>query len=346
MLELVVSFCAVVIISAMCSLFEAVLLSTPVSHIESLANQGKASGNILRGLRRDIDRPLSAILSLNTIANTGGAAIAGAAFIKVFGTSQEALFTIVITLSVLFFSEVIPKTVGAVYNRPLSSLIARPLSFLILALTPLIAVCRMLTRTISRDSSYETVSPDELVMLARLGHQAGTIDMDEARVIQNMLSLKRKSANDVMTPRTVVASLNEGRTVMDALAEPGVRQFSRIPVFAENIEDIVGIVHRGDILDAIAKSRTETTLADIMRPVHFVLETTPLHKLLETFLERRQHMFIVIDEYGGVSGILTLEDILEEVLGQEIVDEFDKVEDMRALARRRRQDVLKGRRGS
>lgn len=341
MLELLLSLFTVILISALCSLFEAVLLSTPISHIEKLASEGKASGRIFRELRQDVDRPLSAILSLNTIANTGGAVVAGAAFVKVFGADLEAYFTVTITLAVLFLSEVVPKTMGTVYNRLLSPFVAGPLRALVVVFAPLIAICRLLTRTIAHGRAYHEVSGDELIMLAKLGHRAGTLDADEAQVIQNMLSLKTKTAKEVMTPRIVVFSLNEGQTVKDALGKGPVWRYSRVPVYADDFEDIVGIVLRGEALESLSKGRAETLLSELMRPVHFVLETNTLDRILKMFLERRQHLFVVIDEYGGVSGILTLEDVLEEILGEEIVDELDQVTDMRELARKRRRDVLK-----
>lgn len=335
-LELLIALSVIIIVSATCSLFEAVLLSAPVSHIEKLAADGKASGRIFRELRQNVDRPLSAILSLNTIANTGGAVFAGAAFVRVFGGANKAYFTIFLTLVVLFLCEVVPKTVGAVYSSPLAPFIARPLRALIFVFTPIIAVCRMLTRAVARGHAYQEVSGEELIVLAKLGRRAGTIDADEARVIQNILSLKDKQAKDVMTPRTVVFSLHEDLTVKEAFGKSPVWQYSRVPIYAVDSEDIVGVVLRGEALGFLSDSRENARLSDLMRPVHFVPDNTSLDRILENFLEQRQHMFIVIDEYGGVAGILTLEDVLEEILGKEIVDELDQVTDMRELARKRR----------
>jgi CBS domain containing-hemolysin-like protein len=342
MLELVIAVGAVICISALCSLFEAVLLSTPVSHIEKLANEGKASGRIFRRLRQDVDRPLTAILSLNTIANTGGAAVAGAAFVKVFGASKEVGFTVFITLAVLFLSEVIPKTLGTVYNRFFTPIIARPLKVLIVVFAPLIAVCRLVTRIIPRGPSAHTVSGDEIITLARLGHRTGTLEADEARMIQNMLSLKSGTAKEVMTPRPVVYTLNENQTVKEALKPDSIWNHSRVPVYAEDAEDIVGILLRGEALEAMVKGDEQAPLSRLIRPVHFVLESSKLNRILKMFLEKRQHLFVVIDEYGGFSGILTLEDVLEKILGKEIVDERDEVENMRALAHERRRKVLRG----
>ncbi len=341
MLELILSVSAVILISALCSLFEAIFYSVPVSHIETLAQEGDASGRIFRRLRRNVDRPISAILSLNTIANTGGAAIAGAAFVRVYPDHPEVYFTLFITLSVLLFSEVIPKTVGVVYSRPLSGLIARPLQLLVWVFTPFIELCRLATRLVPREQEGQDVSDEELISLARLGQRTGAIEAGEARVIQNILSLKSKTARDVMTPRTVVFVLSERLTVEEAHKEAGLWSHGRVPIYDKDFEDIVGIVLRKDALAALADNQGHLKLSTLMRPVHFVSESTSLDRILEMFLDRRQHLFVVIDEYGGLAGVLTLEDVLEEILGKEIVDELDQVADMRELARRRRQQIYR-----
>ena len=345
MIELVIAVLAVVLISAMCSLFEAVLLSSPLSHIEKLAQEENKNGLIFRRLRGNVDRPLSAILSLNTIANTGGAVVAGAAFVRVYGTEKgtDIYFQVFMTLAVLFLAEVIPKTVGAVYSRQLTTWVARPLNLLVLILRPLIALTGLATRAVSRGSNQgHDVSGADLQSLAKLGARTGAIEADEARVIHNILSLKEKEAREVMTPRTVVFALPETATVEAARQESGTWAHSRIPVFADEFEDIVGIVLRRDILAALARDRDQVLLSVLMRPVHFVSESTDLDRILDMFLEKRQHMFVVIDEYAGLAGVLTLEDVLEEILGQQIVDELDQVDDMRELARRRRQQTING----
>ena len=346
MTELTISVAAVILFSAMCSLFEAVLLSSPLSHVEKLAQEGNRSGQIFRRLRQNVDRPLSAILSLNTIANTGGAAFAGAAFMRWLGDTGEdydAYFQGFLTLSVLFFAEVIPKTVGAVFSRPLTAWIARPLLLLVWIFAPLIGLCRLATRMVPRQEGQNDVSSDDILSLARLGARTGGIEADEARVIQNILSLKTKSAREVMTPRTVVFALPESMTVGEARGESGTWAHSRIPVYAEDFEDIVGIVMRRDILAALAQDHGQVQLSTLMRPVHFVVESSALDQILDTFLEQRQHLFIVIDEYSGLAGVLSLEDVLEEILGKEIVDELDQVEDMRELARLRRRQTAERR---
>ena len=236
MIELVIYVSAVIVVSATCSLFEAVLYAVPVSYVESLAQKGSVSGRILKDLRmRSVDRPISAILSLNTIANTGGAFLAGAAFIMVFGEQWELHFTIFITLSVLLLSEVIPKTVGVVYNRSLASLVAVPLQLLVWVLYPLVVICRLVTRAFSRARTGQEVSEEEIEVMARMGRQTGAIQPDEARVMQNILTLKRKTARDVMTPRTVVFALSADLTLEQAQKEAGVWPYSRVPVYEERI---------------------------------------------------------------------------------------------------------------
>jgi len=338
---LIVSIGVVIVVSALCSLFEAVLYAVPISHIESLAQAGRTSGRILQRLRlHGVDRPISAILSLNTIANTGGAFIAGAAFIRVFGEQWSVWFMVFITLAVLIFSEIIPKTVGVLHNRSLAPIVARPLQLLVWTLTPLVQICRLTTRLVSRGHTEQGISEQELIAMARLGQRTGAIEADEAHVIQNILSLKSKTVRDVMTPRTVIFSLSGALTVAKAQRRDDIWAYSRVPIYERDAEDIVGVVLRRDLFSALAEDRGHVVLSELMRPVYFVLETFSLERILKMFLERREHLFVAVDEYGGLAGVITLEDVLEEVLGQQIVDEVDAVQDMQELARQRRRQIL------
>jgi CBS domain containing-hemolysin-like protein len=251
------------------------------------------------------------------------------------------LFSAFITLAILFFAEVIPKTAGVVYSRSLATVIARPLRLLVWVLRPLVGVLTLTTRLIPRNVDSDMVSGEELLVMARLGQRKGVIEEDEAAVIHNILSLGGKLVREVMTPRTVLFSLSSDTTVDQARRADGFFVHSRIPVYFQNGEDIGGIVHRRDVLRAVADDQLEVKLEALMKPVHFVLDKTRLDRLLRLFLERREQMFIVIDEFGGLSGVVTLEDVLEEILGREIVDEFDQVADMRELAQRRRRQVMK-----
>lgn len=340
MLELAITVALVILISAACSLSEAVLYSVPASHVEQLAEAGRRSGRIMRKLRKNVDRPITAILTLNTIANTAGAAIAGALAASVFGSKWVGVFSAFITLAILLFSEVIPKTAGVVYSRRLLRFVARPLQLLVWILRPFIWLCTLATKIVSRRHESDVISEEELLAMARMGLRTGVIAEDEAAVIQNILSLEMKAAQDVMTPRTVVFTLSADITVDEARHADGFFVHSRIPVYFKNGEDIGGLVHRRDVLGAVADDKLDVKVSALMKPVHFVLDKTRLNKVLKLFLERREQLFVVIDEYGGLSGVVTLEDILEEILGQEIVDEFDEVEDMRKLAQERRQQVM------
>ena len=341
MLELGIAVVIVILTSATCSLFEAVLYSVPVSHIEGLVQKGSASGKVLQELRKDVDRPITAILALNTVANTAGAAIAGALAVDALGAKWLAWFSAAFTLAILLFSEVIPKTAGVVYSKGFSSAIAYPLKVMVWVFRPVIWLCGLITHIITGKREESQVSPQELVIMAKMGLRTGNIVEDEAAVIQNILGLRKKTVHDVLTPRPVLHMLKGTMTVEEAAKKKKTYHHSRIPIFFKDKDDVSGFVHRKDILAPLASDRTDTKLTDIAEPIHFVLETTPLNTLLKSFLERRQHMFAVLDEFGAIAGVVTLEDLLEEILGKEIVDESDEVADMRELARRRKDELLK-----
>ena len=336
MLELFVVVGLVVGTSAACSLFEAVLYSVPASRIEALDRAKRPSGRILKQMRQQVDRPIAAVLSLNTIANTGGGALAGALAAGAFGTARIWVFSLVFTLAILLFSEVLPKTIGVVYSRALAPIVARPLAWLVALFRPLVALTQVATRVIRADSEQHRISDDELLTMVGLGLRSGDFQPHEARVIENVLALERRTVSEIMTPRPVVFLLPASATVRDAAEMAELDEYSRVPVYEKEPEELVGVVHKVDILKAVAEDRFQTTLETLMRPIDFVVAAAPLDRVLRTFLARRRHMLAVIDEFGGLAGIVTLEDVLEELIGREIVDEFDQVTDLRAFARRRR----------
>ena len=340
MVELVFFVSFAVFFSFLCSLFEAALYSVPIAHIELLDKSGSASGRLMKKFRENIDAPIAGILSLNTIAHTVGAALAGAAAAQVLGDRWLPYFSAVFTLVILMFSEIIPKTMGVVYARQLVSWVAYPIQLLVWTQAPLIWLCKFVTGLISRGKVEHVVSSEELVALVHMGRRAGTIEVEEGHAIENILSLKEKPVQQVMTPRTVMYSLQAQQNV-DEVLEAGVPSYARIPIVdGEDAEEVVGIVHRRDILSALAEGRQEATMQNLARSAHFVPATLTLDRVLRRFLEAQQHLFIVIDEYGGLDGVVTLEDVLEELLGREIVDETDTVVDLRALARRRRREAM------
>ncbi len=341
MLELILSVSFAIVISAICSLCEAVLYSVPIRHIETLANSGSRAGKIFKELRENIDKPIGAILSLNTIANTAGAAFAGSAAATVFGHEKLTYFSIFFTLAILIFSEIIPKTAGVVYSKFFMPIIAYPLKVLVWIMSPAIWMISLITKVIAKEKTQESVSADELRIMAHLSFKTGGIDPLQKEMIENILSLNNKIVKDVMTPRTVIFSLSEHMIIEEVIRINEKWEHSRIPVYDKDKEDIVGIVHVKDIFVQLIKGNKDIKLTQIMRPAHFVVELARLSQVLLEFLERREHMFIVLDEYGGLAGLITLEDVLEEILGHEIVDESDEVEDKRELARERRRRLIK-----
>jgi len=340
MIELVIAVCFAIFISAGCSLFEAVLYSVPARHIETLVQRGKSGGKIFEEMRRDVDRPIVAILSLNTIAHTAGAAVAGWAAGAVFGHHWLGWFSAIFTLVILVFSEIIPKTAGVVYGRPLIPIVAYPLKWLVWFMTPAIWLSSFITRLIARGKSDEVITGEEIRVMARLSLRTGGIKPYQEEAIERILTLQNKKVKDVMTPRTVVFSLSEHITLEEASRIPTPWEHSRFPVYDQDVEDVVGVVLTREVFFSLAEGKKDMCLTELMRPVHFVVETAELNKVLIEFLDLRQHLFVVLDEYGGVSGLIALEDILEEILGREIIDESDEVVDKRELARRRRNRLI------
>jgi CBS domain containing-hemolysin-like protein len=309
-------------------------------HIEALSQAGKTSGKIFKKMRLSVEEPISAILSLNTIANTAGAAVAGSAAAGVLGHEWLGYFAGFFTLAILIFSEIIPKTAGVVYGRSLVSAVAYSLKVLVVLMAPAIWLSSLVTRLIARDKSEESVSGEEIRVMARLSLQSGGIKPYQEKIIERILTLQNKMVKDVMTPRTVVFSLSEHLTLGEASGSVNRWEHSRFPVYDEDIEDVVGIVLTKELLVALSEGKEASRLTELMRPVHFVVETAMLNSVLMEFLGSRQQLFVVLDEYGGMSGLISLEDILEEILGREIVDESDMVTDKRALARQRRRKLI------
>jgi len=323
--------------SFLCSIAEAVLLSLTPSYIEGLTEPRPRLARRLRRLKvEDIDRSLAAILTLNTIAHTVGAIGSGAKAVTVFGSAYFGIFSAAMTLAILFLSEIVPKTIGAVYWRNLASATAWFIQVLIWLLYPLIAVSERITRLISRGRTATTFSRDELVAMASIGEQSGQLDPGESRIIRNLLLLDRLTAHDIMTPRPVITALPEQSTVTEAMDLIVERPFSRLPIYREAIDEVTGFVLKYEVLLNHAEGHGDRKLSELRREMPSVPANLPLRRLLEVLLEtHRAHIALVIDEYGGTEGLVTLEDAVETLLGLEIVDEVDEHADMQALARRR-----------
>ncbi|MDH3496524.1 MAG: hemolysin family protein [Gemmatimonadota bacterium] len=320
-------------VSFLCSLMEATLLSVTPSYVAALEQRRRGMGRLLRQFKQDIDRPLAAILTLNTIANTFGAAGAGAQAARVFGSAYLAAFSAVLTLAILFLSEIIPKTLGAVFWRRLAPVTVRILAVIIPLLWPLVWLARQITRLIARGPRSRAVEREEFTALAELGAKEGLFRAEESRVLKNLFRLGSLRTKHIMTPRIVVHAVPESETVGDVLRTHTEFRFSRIPVYGEDLDDVTGYVLKDDLLLCGARDEHGRRMGELKREIVVVPETLPISQLLERFLDSREHIALVVDEYGGTAGIVAMEDVVETVLGLEIVDEADKHKDMQALAR-------------
>lgn len=340
--QLILATGSAIIISAFCSIIEAVLYSVPQSQVEVMASSGKKSGLILKKLKKNIQQPITAILTLNTIANTMGAAVAGASAAVVFGEENLVWFSVFFTLTILLFSEILPKTAGVAYAKILATWIAIPLNGLVKIMSPLIWLCQAVTHLIPRQEKEALVSIEEIQAVAVLGRKSGEIEPQQEKVIANILKLQDKTVRQVMTPRTVVFSLSEHLTIGEALKQKEQwSRHSRVPVFDKDQDDVVGVVLSRNVLLSLSEGNKKQKLSELMQPVHFVPEAAPLNRILIEFFEQRIHLFVVVDEYGGVTGVISLEDIIEEIVGREIIDESDKAGNLREYARHKKKLLQK-----
>ncbi len=323
------------VFSFLCSIAEAVLLSMTPSFIADLNQKRPKLAALLKKLKQEnVDRSLAAILTLNTIAHTVGAIGSGAKATAVFGSAYFGMFSAVMTLMILFLSEIIPKTLGALYWRRLAGPTAQFVRWLIFLLYPLILISELLTKWIARGKKVHAFSRDEFIAMAHIGVQSGQLKGDESRIIRNLFTLASLTAEDIMTPRTVIVALREDMTVSEAMAELGDRPFSRLPVYGKTLDDIRGFVLKDDILMNQALDRSGIALETLKHDIDIVLAVLPISDLLGFFLEHRSHIALVVGTYGGTEGLVTLEDVVETLIGIEIIDEDDVARDMQSLARR------------
>ncbi|SHJ74199.1 Hemolysin, contains CBS domains [Malonomonas rubra DSM 5091] len=322
------------VFSFLCSVAEAVILSVTSAHVALLAKGGKGSGKRLKALKADINKPLAAILTLNTIAHTVGAAGAGAQAAKVFGNAYVGIASAVLTLLILVFSEIIPKTLGAHYWRQLAPVTSYGLTGLVWLLYPFVKLSELLTRGLTHGPTLTGFSRQEFAAMADLSVKEGQLAKLESTILKNLLRLRNTPIANAMTPRTVVFSLPERMQVDEFFRKHDHVRFSRIPVYATNHDDVTGFVLRSDLLLAQARGNGVGKLEKYRRDLPVLLATMSLSKAFDEFMSHRAHIMLVVDEYGGMKGLLTLEDLLETLLGLEIVDEGDNEVDMQQLARR------------
>lgn len=320
-------------VSTLCSLVEASILSLKQSHIARLLKDGRRTGRMLEGMKKSIDRPLAAILTLNTIAHTVGAAGVGAEALVVFGHAYVAITSAILTILILVVSEIIPKTLGAVYAPRLATFTAYSIQGMIFLTYPLVYIFQKLSRFIG-GGGHARLTRDEVALTAELGHSEGALDEGEAKVIMNLLRLNKINVDRIMTPRNVVYMLQKDMTVEEVMEKHPRLRFGRIPIYANGPDEIAGQVLRSRLYESFRDEKGKQQLKDIAHPIHALPETATVAQALNQFVQRREHLFHVVDEYGGTAGIVTLEDAIETLLGVEIVDETDLVEDMRKLALR------------
>lgn len=321
------------IFSFLCSVAEAVILSTTPSYIALLEKERRPLAGVLRKLKEDISKPLAAILTLNTVAHTVGAVGAGAQAAAVFGSAFVGVASAVLTFLILVFSEIIPKTLGAHYWRSLAPATAYGLKFLVWVMYPFVKMSELITRSFSKGQAAKGVSRREFAAIADLGAEEGELDPHELEILKNLMLLRNSRVRDAMTPRTVVFSLPEEMRIEEFFRSHESAHFSRIPLYRDEPDHITGFVLRNDILLAQAKGDTNNTLKQYRRKIPVLLDSMTLVQALNEFQTQHAHIVAVMDEYGSMEGILTLEDFLESLLGQEIVDESDKTENMQQLAR-------------
>lgn len=323
--------------SFMCSVAEASLLSITPAYVAGLRDKNPKRAELLRQLKGErLDQALAAILTVNTIAHTVGAIGAGAKATVVFGDVWFGVFSGVMTLLILFLSEIVPKTLGAVYWREVSGLTALYVNFLIKSMYPLIVVSELITKWISAGKKTGDFDREEFVAMAGLGHEMGHLNERESAIIGNLFGFKSLKTSAIMTPRVVVAAVKADMTVDEALEKTSSVPFSRLPIYPETIDEVTGFVLREDLLLAQSRGQGKDLADDFRRDMVAVLDTLPVSKVLETLLQERQHIALVVGEYGETEGIVTLEDVVETLLGSEILDEGDRVVDMQRLAQQLR----------
>ncbi len=337
---LVFFFLVSIIFSFLCSIWEAVLLSIPPAQVEIELDKKSTLGHRLKSFKNNIDRPLAAILTLNTIAHTAGAIGVGAQATLIWQDTNlmgvniaGIIVPVVMTLAILILSELIPKTLGANLWKPLMPISVHSIYYLTIILFPLVWLSQLITRALKRDKEKSVLSRADFQAMAQIGQREGIFHQDESKILTNLLRFHTIQAKDIMTPRTVVVAADQLQTIKTFFdANPNLR-FSRIPVYQHSKDDIHGFVLKDDVLSAIIKGEGQQALKSICREIMIINEQIPLPELFTKLMERREHIALVVDEFGGMAGIVTMEDVIETLIGMEIIDELDNIADMQMLAR-------------
>ncbi len=332
-------FCIAIGISFLCSILEAVILSTTPTYIEVIKNSRPKVGKRLENQKKDIDKSIGAILTLNTFAHTLGAAGVGAEAVKIFGIEYMFYISAFLTILILVFSEIIPKTIGAYYWKELSAVSSFFIAFLVFITYPLLILMKFITNAIAKDQNRNSITKDELEATVAMGEEAGILKEKELHIIENIFDINDIKVKDIFTPRNVLFALQKD-TLLNSLtlhdkteiALEKLKEYSRIPIYNKDIDDVIGIIFSKEYFYEFIEDKLENK-NDIIKPVFKVNKNIPISKLLDLFISRQEHLFIVVDNYDQTDGIVTLENAIETLLGLEIVDEFDNTINMRELAK-------------
>lgn len=328
--------------SFLCSILEAVLLSVTATFISVKKKEGKAFATQLEVLKNDVDKPLIAILTLNTVAHTVGAILVGVQAeqlpykIDLFGMNIVGIVSAIMTVLILVVSEIIPKTIGATHWKKLAGFSTSVLSILIFIFkwTGILWLLQLFTKIFGKGGHGSVLSREDFTAMTDIAEQEGVFQESESKVIKNLLSFKEVQVKDIMTPRTVLKSADEEQTIQAFFDEHPMLRFSRIPIYAEDSDNITGYFLKDQLLEAIIKGKGEQPLKNIKRPILVTKRSLPIPNLFEQLIDQREHIALVVDEYGSVSGLVTQEDMIETLLGLEIMDESDNIEDLQLLARK------------
>lgn len=332
MILILISFIFVLAISFICSLCEAVILSLSSAFVEVKAESGSKSGKLLKHIIDNPDKTISAILTLNTISHTLGSAWIAYQVQLQFGESWVTIFSVFLTFMILIFSEIIPKTIGANHSKSLAVFSAYTIQTMIVALYPLVKLSEFISKALSSESEEPDITRDEMIKHAEIGVEEGTIKAKESTIIRNLLKLDKIYVSDIMTPRSVFTALDASLSVDEVAKKYKPIRFSRLPVYEDSLDHIIGMTHRYKILEALSQDHHTQLIRELILPINSVSERMTVSQSLDFFVKEKDHLAIVTDEYGVVTGLVTLEDAVETLLGVEIVDEFDTIEDMRKYA--------------
>lgn len=327
-------------ISFLCSVLEAVLLSVTATFIVQSKQKNPRAGEVLNNTKKNLDQSISSILILNTFAHTMGAAGVGAQAIRVYGEQWETLIAFLLTLAILYFSEIIPKTLGVTFWRQLALPSAYIISFLVKIIFPLVWLATRVTSLFSSNKN-DTISREEILAFTALSYKAGVIETQENQLLENILKLRDSKVEDILTPRTVVHALPETTTVEEALSFEQTAVFTRIPIYSDSIDTITGVIIKGQLYECERHGQGDKRLKEIQLPIYRISKKFPVLNVLDLFIKRHEQLFLVEDKFGQTAGVVTLEDAIETLLGREIVDESDQVADMQKLAKDHYRDRLR-----